>query len=400
MKLARLLVGFWVIILVAGVAYASNPVLDASGAPDLSAQKLVQAVPNWLQVNSNGFGDPLTREVSALVAFNGFLYAGTYNLIDPLPLFDGAQIFRSQDGITWTPVTQPGFGIAHDIMPPAILDMTVFNEQIYASTGLGDGPGQIWRALDGENWAPMVIHGFSDPDIVNITALAEYDGLLYAGATHLVDGAQIWRSYTGDSNSWTQVAPVVPGTSAASITGLAVFDGALYAVVESEAPAQIWRSYGGDWTTVMDNGFGDNQTVFTGGMVAHAGYLYVGAGNTADGAQLWRTNDGDTWEPVNNPGFNDPNNLKVDIVYVFQNSLYISMKNVQTGIELWRWTNGTTWEQVNLDGFSDANNAGSNWSNAATEFLGHLYIGTSNISTGGELWRMQQKYFYIPLALR
>jgi hypothetical protein len=44
---------------------------------------------SWEQVNSSGFGDPLTTEITALEAFNGQLYAGTYNPIDPEPLFDG-----------------------------------------------------------------------------------------------------------------------------------------------------------------------------------------------------------------------------------------------------------------------------------------------------------------------
>ncbi len=197
-------------------------------------------------MNSNGFGDQQTGEVSALEAFNGYLYAGTANATA------GARIFRSPDGVTWTPVTEPGFGIAHDIAPPAILDLTVFNGRLYASTGRGDGPGQIWRTLDGVHWAPMVITGFSNPDTVDISVLAVYNGVLYAGAKNLLTGAQIWRSFTGDNNTWTQVAPVTPGTAPAGVTGMAVFDGALYAAVESDAPAQIWYSYGGDWTTVVE----------------------------------------------------------------------------------------------------------------------------------------------------
>jgi len=408
MALKKLAVGVLVVLLVAGVSAFA---FEASGA---RGQKLAQAIADWQQVNSNGFGNPQTGEVSALEAFNGYLYAGTHHPIDPAQLIDGAQIFRSPGGVAWTPVTQPGFGISHDIAPPAILDLTVFNGRLYASTGRGDGPGQIWRTLDGVNWAPMVIHGFSNPDTVDITVLAEYNGLLYAGATNLISGAQIWRSYTGDSNTWTQVAPAAPGTDAASVTGLAVFnvDGGLYAAVEFESgkPAQIWRSYGGngglDWTAVITDGFGHSSTTSTGGMAEFAGYLYVGAGNSVSGAQLWRTADGATWEQVNNPDFSNANNQKVEMVFVFQNQLYVSVKNGQTGIELWRSTDGALWEQANQDGFGDGHNTGSNWSNATAVFLGQLYVGTSNVMDGGELWRMQpqqqqpQHRMYLPLILR
>ena len=397
MEYKKLAIGALVILLVAGVASVSA---SAPGTYSHGVQGIAQEVPAWQQVNSSGFGDPQTGEVAALGAFNGYLYAGTHNPIDPgpIPVFDGAQIFRSSDGVAWNPVTQPGFGNYHDTAPPAILDLAVFSGRLYASTGRGDSAGKIYRTLDGVNWAPVVNSGFGDQDNVDITALAAYNGMLYAGVTNLVTGAQIWRSVTGDSNTWTQAS--VPGMADASITGFAIYDGGLYAAVESDAPAQIWRSYGGDWTTVMGDGFGDSLTTSTGGMAEFAGYLYVGAGNADDGAQLWRTHDGASWEQAINPGFGDPNNQKVEMVFVFQNHLYVSLKNVQTGIELWRSTDGTLWERANQDGFGDSNNSCSNWSNATADFLGHLYVGTSNVVDGGELWRMQQQRTYLPLILR
>jgi hypothetical protein len=409
-------IGILVTLLVAGAnvvsasspgEYQANPRMSAvlellpayAPAGKDSVQEPVSLAPGWQQVNTNGFGDPLTEEVSALAAFKGHLYGGTSNPTD------GARIFRSQDGVTWTAVTQPGFGITHDIRPPSILDLTVFNERLYASTGRGDDPGQIWRALDGANWAPMVIHGFWNTDTVDITCLAEYDGMLYAGATNRSSGVQIWRSYTGDSNTWTQHSSVAPGTIPARLSGLAVFDGGLYAAIDSQGPAQIWSTYGGAWTPVVSDGFGNSLTTSTGGMAEFAGYLYVGAGNEADGAQLWRTQDGASWEQTIPTGFGDPNNQAVEVVFVWQNRLYISVKNEHTGMELWRSGNGTHWEQVNQDGFGDRNNTGSNLSNSIAEHLTDLYLGTSNILEGGELWRLQEQivsplYSYLPLVMR
>lgn len=382
-QLARGILRVLLVALAAGV-FAFMP---SGHAPrNDTARASGQVAPVWQQANSSGFGNPSIYEISALAIFNDYLYAGTSNAID------GAQIFRSPDGTTWSPVTQPGFGIAHDIAPPAILDLTVFNGRLYASTGRGDGPAQIWRTLDGLNWAPMVITGFSDPDTVDITVLVEYNGLLVAAATNLLSGAQIWRSYTGDNNSWTQVAPAVPGTAVAGVTGLGEFDGGLYAAVESEAPAQIWNSYGGDWTTIVDDGFGDSKTTMTGGMAVFAGSLYIGAGNQNSGAQLWRSGDGAIWQPAITPGFGSADNQKVEGVFVFQNQLYVSVQNAQTGIEIWRSADGQSWEQANQDGFGDGNNSGSNAGNATAEFQGQLYVGTVNVASGGAIWRMQQPY--------
>jgi hypothetical protein len=348
-----------------------------------SRQELTSQEPVWQPVNSSGFGVQANVEVSALSVFNGYLYAGASNPTD------GARIFRSPDGATWTAVTEPGFGISHDTRPPSILDLAVFNGRLYASTGRGDDAGQIWRSLDGINWAPMVIHGFSDPDTVDITCFAEYGGMLYAGATNRLSGVLIFRSFTGDSNSWTLHAPLAPGTIPASVTGLAVFDGGLYAAVDSLGPAQIWSTYGGAWAPVVSDGFGNSLTTSTGGLAEFASYLYAGAGNETDGAQLWRTQDGASWEQMIPPGFGDPNNQAVEVVFAFQNQLYAGVKNTQSGLEVWRSPDGTIWEQVNPDGFGDPDNTGSNGSNAVAEYLGNLYLGTANLVDGGEIWRMQ-----------
>jgi hypothetical protein len=377
----------YVMLIILLAACASGSAAFAPGIhPGLAAEQL-----DWEQVNSNGFGDPQELEVSAIEAFGGYLYAGTHNPnpVDPTPLFDGARIYRSANGTTWTPVTESGFGNTHDIAPPAILDFVVFGSYFYASTGRGDGPGQIYRSLNGSTWAPMIIHGFSDSDNVDINALAVYDGMIYAGVTNLVSGAKIYRSFTGDSNDWDPVTPAAATMAGAGVTGFAVFDGALWATVESEDPLQIWQSYGADWSVVVSDGFGDSDTNKTGGMAVFGGYLYTGAGNAVDGAQLWRT-DGVDWEEVLSPISDDANNTQVEMVFVDQAYLYASVKNTVSGIEVWRSANGATWEQVNLDGFGDSQNTGSNRSNASASFLGQFYVGTVNTATGGELWRTGQ----------
>ncbi len=382
MTRAKCAIGTLILLLVTGIAGI------AVAAPERPA------TPAWEQANSSGFGDSQTSEVTALAAFGDYLYAGTYHPTDPQQTIDGAQIFRSSDGITWTAVTDPGFGNSHDTAPPAILDLTVFNGYLYASTGRGNA-AQIWRSSTGNefSWARVINAGFGDPDIVDITVMAEYKSQIYVGVTKQDSEAQIWRSFTGDGtlSNWTQV---VTGTEPASVSALTVYDGALYAAVEFEsgAPVQIWRSYGGEWTTVVSDGFGDADTIFAGGMAEFGGYLYVGAGNSVDGAQLWRSNDGTTWTQVITPGFGDGNNQQVEAVFVFQNELYASTQNGVTGMELWRSADGATWEQANADGFGDANNSGSNWSNASAAYLGELYMGTVNAVDGGELWRMQQPY--------
>jgi hypothetical protein len=406
MKYNKLAIGVVTILLAASMVGASAFTPQADRLTDPGSPELPDALLDWEQANSDGFGDPGELEVSALEAFNGYLYAGTYNPnpIDPAPFYDGARIYRSSNGSGWAAVTLPGFGNTHDTAPPAIHDLTVFKGYLYASTGRGNA-AQIWRSVNGVNWGPVVNAGFGDPDIVDLTVMVEYDGWLYVGARKQDSQAQIWRTYTGDGNlsNWTQVAV---GADPARVTGLAVFGGDLYAAVQSDtgAAAQIWRSFGGgsgSWTTEVSDGFGNPNTILTGGMAVFGGYLYVGAGNTASGARLFRT-DGVDWTPVTTPISDDTNNQQVEMVFVFDAHLYVSAKNTASGIEIWRSADGATWEQVNLDGFSDGNNTGSNRSNATANFLGQLYVGTSNGATGGELWRTKFPItnIYLPLILR
>jgi len=368
------------------VASLSTYSVRAGGGSNTSIQNL--PVTDWEQVNSNGFGDLHEQELSALETFNGYLYAGTFNVVDPLILFDGARIFRSPNGTTWTPVTQPGFQNPHDTAPPAITDFVVFNTRLYASTGWGGNPAQIWRSSTGTSWAPMVTAGFGDPDIHDIPALTVYNGAIYAGASSQVSGARIYRSSTGDSNTWALIAPAASTMAGAGVTGFTEFNSALYATVESEAPVQIWRTTNGtSWTSIMNNGFGDSNNIQTGGMAVFGGYLYVGVGNAVNGAQLWRTSNGTNWAQAITPAFGDANNKQVESVFVFQNQIYVSVMNVITGVEVWRSTDGSLWEQVNLDGFGDNHNTGSNRGAATADFLSQLYVGTSNALDGGELWR-------------
>lgn len=364
------------------VVFASTPQPGAAYYP--ASPQAALALPAWEQANSNGFGDSLASEVTALESYGGYLYAGTHSDAND------ALIYRSPDGLTWSTVIDPGFGISHDIAPRAILDFAIFNNQLYTSTGRGGNPGQIYRTLDGVNWSAVVIYGFSDQDNVDITSLAEYNAKIYAGVTNVTTGAQIWSSFNGDSNSWTQ--SVTPGLAESRITAFAEFDGAFYAAVESAGPAQIWESLGAEWTAIVSDGFGESNTTSLSGLAVFGGYLYAGAGNNVEGAQLWRTQNALDWSKVVMPAFSDPNNKQVEMVLVFQDQLYISLQNSVTGVELWRTADGVNWEQVNPDGFGDSHNTSVFMNNANAEFKCQLYLGTLNSLDGGELWRMQPAY--------
>lgn len=367
-------------------------------------QKFAPGVPGWQQVNINGFGERYTRGVTALEEFNGQLYAGTATNWE---MGTGGWVYRSSDGVAWNAVSEPGFGIYTDTIS-TIIDLAVFDGQLYASVGWGGIPGQVWRSPDGTTWEAVTTDGFGDGNNGAVSSFAIYNGLLYAGTGNSDSGAQIWRSASGDSGDWTKVAPDESGTQDTyQVTGFAVFKGALYAAVESawEDPAltQVWRSANGSaWDTVIADGFGDANNLNTGGFAQLGGYLYLGTRNDVTGAQLWRSADGTTWEQVVDDGFGDPNNYMLEKLFTFAAHLYAGVDNSETGMELWRSSNSTDWEQANPDGFGDSNNNATLWNNSLVEYQNQFYIGTWNSANGGEIWRydLEGKSIYMPVIMR
>jgi hypothetical protein len=256
----------------------------------------------------------------------------------------------------------------------------------------------------------VVSQGFGDPTNGEVMRLGVFNGQLYAAtwsytSTH---GAEIWRSSTGDSGSWTQVVSNGLGDAAnRAVLTMEEFNGALYAGTRSYiggtyTGAEVWRTADGlTWTAVITNGFGYTGTYDVSALEVFGGYLYAGTGRydlsaqSYPGGQIWRCSQasgcdepGD-WEVVIADGFGHPDNIDITSLLVFGSHLYALAYNFQTGMEVWRTADGITWEQAGFAGFGDSNNYGPYWDNSATVFNNRLFIGTYNPANGGEVWEMQ-----------
>ena len=363
-------------------------------------QKFAPGVPDWQQVNINGFGERYAQGVTALEEFSGQFYAGTSTSWES---GKGPQVYRSSDGVSWSAASEPGFGVYTDTVS-TIIDLAVFDGQIYAGAGWGNIQGQAWRSPDGVTWEPVTTDGFGDGGNTAVTAFAVFNGMFYAG-TYNGSGAQIWRSASGSAGDWTKVGADEPGTeNTTHVTGFAVYQGSLYAAVESDPgdPAQVWRSTNGSaWDTVIADGFGDVNNRGTGGFAEFGGYLYLGTWNDVSGAQIWRSADGTSWEPVVGDGFGDTANFKVEMLVVFANGLYAEVNN-WAGLNILYSSDGELWEPINPDGFGDSNNWATLWKNSTAKFQNQLYIGTWNSANGGEIWRydLQEQMIYLPVIVR
>jgi hypothetical protein len=339
----------------------------------------------------DGFGNPVNSPIEALEVFKGKLYAEATNYEE------GATLWRSDNGESWTQVTEPGFDSAYGANNPIVFDMFVFQNQLYAGTGNWTNTttaGQIWRSSNGTTWSLVAADGLDDPNNTGFTTFASFNGMIYAAALNGSAGAEIWRSSTGGNGDWQQVVADGFGGGPAYfiITSLTTFNDQLYATVEATLGngAQVWRSANGtSWTQVSEDGFGDIDNYQTGASAVFRGQLYVTTRNDVTGAQLWRTINGTTWQQVVGDGFGDVNNLKIESLVVYNGALYAAANNPVSGVELWRSSDGVHWTQVNADGFGDSGIFVSLWSNGTTVFQGNLLIG-SNGPFGGVIWQLEK----------
>jgi uncharacterized protein YjiK len=236
-------------------------------------------------------------------------------------------------------------------------------------------------------WMPVNINGFGDPKTTGVSALAEFNGALYAGASNWEnDNAQIWRADNG--TSWQEIPPFHSNNNA--VIDLTVFDGKLYAGTGWGGGAgQLWRSSDGAfWSAVVTDGFGDSDNEAIAKLAVFNGDLYAGTHNVHDGFGIWRSATGNagTWEPVLTDGNGSANPYIVTGLTVFDGQLYAACENEAEGAEIWRSVDGSTWEQVASGGFDDPDNVQTG---GFAVFGDWLYVGTRNDATGAELWRSE-----------
>ncbi len=166
------------------------------------------------------------------------------------------------------------------------------------------------------------------------------------------------------------------------IPSMEVFNGELYAGNwhNGEINAQIWRWDGGtSWTMVNAYPAGATSDLETLG-----DYLYAGSWGGTEGANIWRSQDGDLWETVIDDGFENPNN-GIARFETFQGELYASTWNGADGTEIWHTSNGVEWFQsMDADVFDNPNNAGAISSEIYNDYL---FWGVGNWIEGAELWR-------------
>lgn len=159
---------------------------------------------------------------------------------------------------------------------------------------------------------------------------------------------------------------------------------------------EVWRTTDcNSWTQVNTDGFDNSNNVGAWMEPFGEDALYVLTGNPMDSFELWRCTecDGspDDWERVLNVGGGDTANTSGGMMLTYDGDFYIATGNETSGTEIWRTSDGVNWSQVNEDDFG-LSGLGEAWHNidvwSGMVYKNHLYFGTVNENTGGQLRRL------------
>jgi hypothetical protein len=347
-------------------------------------------VKGWYQSGESGFGTVDNAHISALEVYEGDLYVGTWNN-------NGAQIWQSSDGVTWSELPAGWSQQAN-----ALNDFHAYKDKLYASFDNFTQGGELWRG-DGSTWIPVVSQGFGDLNNYSVDALSDFQGELIAATGNFTNGVEIWSSPSGDVGSWIKVNE--SGFGQGGGTGnvvMQVYQGVLYVGLgRFPGTAELWSTDDLlSWTPVFTDGQGDVNNSAVTAMAEFKDEFYIGIRNTVSGGQLWRSVDGESWEQVFDDALGNSNNGRPYGLIEFNQQLYLVFSNFNDGAQVWRSGDGESWELI-LDGGwgTPANQFVDYFDRAAALFNNTLYIGTYNEETGGQVWFMELTSF-LPMLLR
>ena len=298
----------------------------------------------WRFITKDGFGNPANIGIARLTAFDEKLYAGTTS-----DGRNGAEVWRSVDGLKWDQVAAKGFG---DPTNNEIADMIEFAGQLYVSTGRANASrgAEVWRSASGDadTWEQVVKDGFGKPGNRSIPSLALYDGSLYAGALNGETGVEVWRSVDGAEWAQLNLDGFIPGNPLPlGTSSFAVFADALYVAAPgsptSPSGVEVWRCQtcdGSDWSRVLEAELDGESVYDSASLVNHRGVLFLVAGSISAGPDAWQTSNGDQWQAVSEDGLDissSPETLSGYMLRSVRDRLWLGTRDPTNAGQLWEY---------------------------------------------------------------
>lgn len=382
----------------------------------------------WKSSATGGFGIGTDNMVvTSVIEYGGKMYAGTLNRNS------GAQVWVKNESGAWESVLNGGWGTKDN---SGAVRMAVYGGYLYVGA-MNQGGCGIWK-YDGSNWtdtlSPGPGPGFGNTKNIAVSALCVFNGQLYAGLTNFEistspgsQGPEVWRY---DGAAWTRDDVDEINDDNAGITAMAEYDGVLYACTArftvsasiigipvirltlNSKGCDLWRRDAGGWVRMATNGFTNTRNLAAAAMQVYDGLLYIGTANATvsldldlstfevtnvifntDGLSVY-SYDGASLTPVITGGFGTTDDIAVaamGVVTVGTDEFLIvgtaggdENNPVPAKLKLY---DGATWSDGADAGFGNTRNSGFFGLASRTE-NGALvvYAGTSNDQSGGEVW--------------
>jgi SAM-dependent methyltransferase len=254
------------------------------------ATVLVAADPaagEWRLANAPGFGEPCNSTVFAMHPFNGFLYAGTFNLAE------GFQVWKTdaegEPPFRWTKVMS--HGAYRGRLNEAVVSMAVFNGSLYIGTGIQNG-----------GYDRIFMVGPAAAELIRLHADDSWE-LIVGSPRSTPDGIRVPLSGMGPGFDNPFAGYFWAMCEHAGWLYLGTFDSAAF------LPYLITENLPGPFRTFLDTMGSDAFQ------------------RTQAGFDLWRSRDGLRWVPVTRNGFGNPFNYGVRTMYSSPYGFFVGATN-------------------------------------------------------------------------
>ncbi|MFN2115951.1 MAG: VWA domain-containing protein [Anaerolineae bacterium] len=428
-----------------GVSFWNDGLLAVADAAQHQVQVFAPAVEphvtDWRPENVNGHGDRHIIGTSALESWGDALWTSSVRLGRDGPQ---TEMMRFAGG-TWRRAAEM------DLDRRLVSDMVMWQEQLWlAVTGVEAGRSAAGGLLTART--SLGVHDVDDISravepggggvVLHATDSGLYVGINSGGAT---PEGQLWHTASGADGSWARLAAAGEiGSSASSVTAVAIMSDTLYAGTCAPGPGEIWRSEGGAaWARVplpeaedgadADADGADPDRADPDGADADADgadpdgadaedadaddaahsvclssaqvfgdHMYLSTGRRtesqlaptgatgSDGGRVWRCAlcDGTDWEEAT-PVDLDPVDGGWSALRLLDSDpfhfMYLAAGS-KSGVAVFRTLDGGAWEPATVDGWGDVQNTDVYGPSSLAEHHGRLYVGSLNFGHGTEIW--------------
>lgn len=280
--------------------------------------------------------------------------SGTFMLKDLIPggvgsrpgpfITSGAKVFfttfdlESNSLILWrTDGTAGGTISLHDF--PWIGGMAGFHDELFFSTGDGQGSSEIWRS-DGTE-AGTVLFKKMESRSVGAALFRVSGNRLYFIASTASSGLELWKT-DGTEAGTVPVKEINHGPGSSNPSSLTSINGVLYfSATDGKGGVELWRSDGTVTGTRMIRDINKGSaSSYPFSLTPYKGKIFFSASDAAHGRELWQTNgtpEGTVLVRDIYPGVQGAN---VEYIKTAANVLFFTASTPATGNELWK-TDGT-----------------------------------------------------------